>query len=250
MSMNHVSIDVRDGIAEWVLDRPKVNAMNAEVLAEMRDSFAALGADDSVKGVLVRGGGSCLSAGLDLRELVGMDEAEIDTFLDVFDAGFTAPFVFPKPMAVAVHGHAIAGGMVLALCADHLVWGAGAYKIGLTELAVGVPFPLCAWEIVRSAMGPQPLRRFVNGAGTHPPAEVFGLGVGDALVDDPVAEARRWLELTCSRPLATFGVVKAQWRAAAWERLERRTASEQKLERQRLRDAILASRAQLASALG
>jgi enoyl-CoA hydratase len=243
--MSHVRIEVEDGIAEWVLDRPKVNAMSTRVLAEMRDTFTALAADEGVKGVLVRGGGSCLSAGLDLRQLSTLSEQDIDPFLDVFDEAFIAPFVFPKPMAVAVHGHAIAGGMVLALCADHLVWGKGSYKIGLTELAVGVPFPRVAWEIVRGSMGPQPLRRYVNGAATHTPDEVFASGVGDALVEDPVAEARRWLSVACARPLATFRLVKAEFRGEAWQRISRRSIHE----RSQLRAAILATREQLTSAL-
>jgi enoyl-CoA hydratase/carnithine racemase len=51
----------------------------------------------------------------------------------------------------AINGHAIAGGCVLAMCADVRLMSGG--TIGLTELAVGVPFPVAALEICRDAMG-------------------------------------------------------------------------------------------------
>jgi len=55
-------------------------------------------------------------------------------------------------VVAAVNGHAIAGGCVFAMCADARLMSGG--KIGLTELAVGVPFPVAALEMCRHAMGP------------------------------------------------------------------------------------------------
>ena len=54
-------------------------------------------------------------------------------------------------MIAAINGHAIAGGCVFAMCADLRLMSGG--TIGLTELAVGVPFPVAALEICRFAMG-------------------------------------------------------------------------------------------------
>ena len=53
-----------------------------------------------------------------------------------------------RPLVCAVTGHAIAGGLVLALCGDYRV-GATEGKLGLTEVAVGVPFPAGAMAVVR-----------------------------------------------------------------------------------------------------
>jgi enoyl-CoA hydratase len=57
----------------------------------------------------------------------------------------------PAPVVAAINGHAVAGGCVFAMCADLRLMSAG--TIGLTELAVGVPFPSAALEICRFAMG-------------------------------------------------------------------------------------------------
>jgi enoyl-CoA hydratase len=136
------------------------------------------------------------------------------------DRAFESAFRFTKPFAVAVEGHAIAGGLVISMCADFIALGSGDYQVGLTELAVGIPFPRIAWEIVRLGVSPRALRKLVNEAGTHSPEEVFELGVGDVVTDDPVGAARSWLALTTSRPLKTFQFVKALRREEAWRRID------------------------------
>ena len=66
-------------------------------------------------------------------------------------AAFLAVFDHPAPVVAAVNGHAIAGGCVFAKAADVRLMSAG--TIGITELAVGVPFPMAALEICRYGMG-------------------------------------------------------------------------------------------------
>jgi len=51
----------------------------------------------------------------------------------------------------AINGHAIAGGCVLACCADRRIMARESGRIGVTEILVGVPFPALAFEIVRLA---------------------------------------------------------------------------------------------------
>ncbi|AUX48014.1 enoyl-CoA hydratase [Sorangium cellulosum] len=234
--MRCVEVLIRDGMAEVTLNRPKVNAMNQALLREMTDVFGRLAEDDAVSGVLVRGAGQCLSAGLDLHELASLDRERLSGFLDDFDAAFGAAFRFPKPFAAAVHGHAIAGGMILAMCADFIALGAGDYKLGLPELAVGIPFPRVAFEIVRAAAPPRAFRRLTFGAELHSPAEVFEMGIGDTLSAEPLEDARRFLAKMCGRPSAAFRFTKASHRREAWERI----ATPPPSEREALMDALRA----------
>ncbi len=233
----HIELDTH-GIAQLILDRPKVNAMSSELLAEMCQAFGQLSSDDQTRGVLVRGQGSCLSAGLDLSELMGLQGPDVTRFLEWVDGAFDAAFRFQKPMAVAVQGHAIAGGLVLGLCADHLVFGEGDYKIGLTELAVGVPLPRVAFEVVRCAIDARAMRKLLLGAALHPPTEIFAMGVGDELSNDPVASAQAWLETACSRPSAAFRFSKMARRKEAYERIDALAESE----REGLQRALIAAR--------
>lgn len=240
-----MSIEVAEGVAELKLNRPKVNAMNAALLGELRDAWATLEADEAVRGVLVTGQGKCFSAGLDLRQLSSLDRPGVRDFLVTLDGAFGGGFRFSKPMAVAVEGHAIAGGMVLALCADYLVLGKSDMKLGLTELAVGVPFPCSALEIVRHGLGPRAYRHFVFGAGTCGGQQAFELGVGDCLADEPVTAARQWLTTVASRPGETFQMVKRRTREPAM----RAIASERAADREALIDAIIAANQTIRGAL-
>ncbi|WP_437276315.1 enoyl-CoA hydratase/isomerase family protein [Sorangium sp. So ce375] len=242
--MQFVEVLTTDGIAEVTLNRPKVNAMNQAVLRQLADVFQRLADDDSARGVLVRGAGNCLSAGLDLREVASLDRAALAGFLDDFDAAFGAAFRFPKPFAAAVHGHAIAGGLLLAMCADFLALGAGDYKAGLPELTVGIAFPRVAFEIARTTSPARALRRLVFGAELHSPAELFDMGVGDALSAEPLEAARRFLATACGRPAAAFRLAKASLRREAWERIAAQTPAE----REALLDALLASKQALSPA--
>jgi enoyl-CoA hydratase len=58
---------------------------------------------------------------------------------------------------LVITGHAIAGGMVLALCADYRV-SSDSGRYGLTEVAVGVPYPQAAIGVVRAELSPSAAR--------------------------------------------------------------------------------------------
>jgi enoyl-CoA hydratase len=218
--MSFIRMSVQDGLADVVLDRPKVNAMNLALIRELGQTFEQIAADPSVRGALLRSEGKSFSAGLDLKEVSVLDRAGLIEFLEGFDRSIRAAFSCPKPVAAAVSGHAIAGGLVLALGTDFLALGKGDYRVGLTELAVGVPFPRLAFEIVKSAVPARALRRLVYTAENLPPSEAFELGVGDVLAEDPVAAARGWLDVVSSRPTLAFQVAKRQMRADAWARID------------------------------
>jgi enoyl-CoA hydratase len=72
-------------------------------------------------------------------------------FLPMLHRMYEAVF-HPKPLVAAINGHAIAGGCVLACCADRRILTRGGGRMGITELLVGVPFPALAFEIVRFAV--------------------------------------------------------------------------------------------------
>src|SRR5262249_54709937 len=121
--MAFVKISVEDGVADIVLDRPKVNALNRALLEELGSAFERVTKDSEIRGALLRSEGRSFSAGLDLKEVAGFERENMEDFLKLFDRGVNPVFSCPKPLAVAVQGHAIAGGLVLALCADFLALG-------------------------------------------------------------------------------------------------------------------------------
>jgi enoyl-CoA hydratase len=89
-------------------------------------------------------------------------------------------FDHPRPTVAAVNGHAIAGGCVLALACDLRLMSGG--RIGLPELAVGVPFPTTALEIVRHALGSR-AGQVLLGAQTEGRERALALGMVDELTE-------------------------------------------------------------------
>ncbi len=218
---------IEDGprIREVVLDRPKVNALDAPTLRALAACFDEASRSERVDALLLRAEGRCFSAGLDLRVVIELDERGMSDFLDALDACFIALLRCSCPVAAAVEGHAIAGGLLLALGADFCALAPGNYKLGLTELQVGIPFPRPAFEIARLALPPRGLRRIAYEANLYGVEEAFELGVGDRITAQPVEAARAWLQERIERPLPTFTIAKREIREEAWGRLER-TASE------------------------
>jgi enoyl-CoA hydratase len=140
-----------DGVTTVRIDHPPVNAFS---LGLVEDAVATIRRIDGP--IVLTGEGSCFSAGVDLRAILDGPPEYTDTFLAAVSEAFLTVFDHPAPVVAAVNGHAIAGGCVLAMAADVRLMSSG--LIGLSEVAVGVPFPVAALEICRYAMGPSVTR--------------------------------------------------------------------------------------------
>jgi enoyl-CoA hydratase len=220
---------IDEGIALLVMQGSRANAMGEAFCAELLEALERVRADSGVRGLMLTGAGRFFSAGRDLRE--ADERGPLRPAGNAFEAALRAAFAFPKPLAAAVNGHAIAGGLVLALAADYCVLAEGDYKVGLTELDIGLPLPRVAFEILRQALPRRALTRLVYGADLIGPAEAFALGVGEALV--PAAQlqdaALSWLRPVAARPLPAFAVCKRWLRAEATERILNQSVAEQEL---------------------
>lgn len=146
-----MDVEVAEGLAVVRINHPPVNAFD---LGLVDDAVATVRA---IQGpIVLTGAGKCFSAGVDLRAIIDGPPEYTDRFLAAVSAAFLAVFDHPAPVVAAINGHAIAGGCVLAMAADIRLMSAG--LIGLSEVAVGVPFPVAALEICRYAMGPSVTR--------------------------------------------------------------------------------------------
>jgi enoyl-CoA hydratase len=142
-----VDVKLVDGVTTVRIDHPPVNAFD---LGLVDDAVATV---RGVQGpIVLTGTGTCFSAGVDLRAIIDGGADYTDRFFAAASAAFLAVFDHPAPVVAAINGHAIAGGCVLAMAADVRLMSSG--LIGLSEVAVGVPFPVAALEICRYAMGP------------------------------------------------------------------------------------------------
>jgi enoyl-CoA hydratase len=146
-----MEVELADGVTTVRIDHPPVNAFD---LGLVDDAVATV---RGIQGpIVLTGAGACFSAGVDLRAIIDGGADYTDRFLAAISAAFLAVFDHPAPVVAAINGHAIAGGCVLAMAADVRLMSTG--LIGLSEVAVGVAFPVAALEICRYAMGPSVTR--------------------------------------------------------------------------------------------
>lgn len=210
----------RDGeIAVLRLAHGPVNALDVELCEAVAAQFRAL-VTDPARAVVVTGSGRAFSAGADLRRVVDEGEPYIRRFVPALDELFRSVFELGKPVVAAVNGHAIAGGCVLAACADVTLMSAG--RIGVPELAVGVPFPRVGLEVLRYAVGDAVTRKLTLGTLTYPVDEAHALGLVDEVLpaDDLLpAAVGRARAFAASIPSDTFAATKAQLRRDAVERM-------------------------------
>ena len=200
----------------------KANAIDLELLVALSQHLHRL---REAPAVVLTGTGTIFSAGVDLFRVVDGGRAYLDRFLPVLRKTFNELMAFPRPLVAAVNGHAIAGGCILVETADHRVMTSGTGRIGLTELLVGVPFPVDAIEIVRLATGGGSLSRIVNLAETVPAERAIELGLIDEPAEPDVVLARAVEVATAMAavPARSFELVKRELRAPFWDALESRS---------------------------
>lgn len=216
-----IDVKVMDGIAVVTMGHGKANALDIEFCDSIASHFNELRKSD-VSAVVLTGQGKIFSAGVNLKRLSEGGADYVRQFLPALHRLFDAVFFHPKPVVAAVNGHAIAGGCVLACCADRRIMALESGRIGVTEILVGVPFPALAFEIMRHATPPYFFSETVLSGATFPADAAAHRGwineaVGPALVMERALIAAR--ELANLSP-AAFTQTKMQIRQPVTERLK------------------------------
>jgi enoyl-CoA hydratase len=174
MAADRISISQKDGVATVTLNKDPANALNIEFAEEILEVLAHLEETDSVRALVLTGTASVFCAGLDLKEAPRYDRTRQNRMLALLN-GLSVPTV------AAINGHAIAGGLVLALACDWRVAIADGALFGLTEVSVGVAYPVAAMTIVRSELGCTAARQLVLGGTNRDSAHALSSGLVDEL---------------------------------------------------------------------
>lgn len=201
----HVTdLDGADGATILRFDNAPVNALDLDLLEKIIASMRRIEGP-----VVLTGAGRAFSAGVDLRALIDGGTEYAERFVGALSEAFLAIYDHPAPVVAAINGHAIAGGCVLAMCADVRMISGG--TIGLTELSVGVPFPVAALEICRAGMGTSAARAALQ-AKTIDADTALALGWVDAVVgkDDLLERALATARELGQYSPAAYAATKAQ----------------------------------------
>ncbi len=151
-----------DGVAVVTLDDGKANAMGPAVLDALTTALDR--AEEDATALLLVGGVKAFSAGYDLSVMT----ESVESMRGLVSQG--ARFLMrlyssPLPTVAACTGHALAGGALTLLAVDERIGPSDApAKIGLNEVAIGMPLPQFAVELARDRIAPAHLTDAVLGA--------------------------------------------------------------------------------------
>jgi enoyl-CoA hydratase len=219
-----VAREDREGIAVIVMNRPPANALAPDFLADGLRVLRELHRDPP-SGVVLSGTGRFFSGGADLRLVPTLDadaQAEMTRGVNELFAGWHQ---LPCPVVCAINGHAVAGGMVLALCGDYRI-GVRDASYGLTEVEVGIPFPAEAMRVVQAELTPAVVRRLVLGGGLFDGERALELGILDAIATDARERALEVVADLANHPPMTYRAIKQRLRPARTRAAESRAPRE------------------------
>lgn len=219
MSESIVGYDLRDGVAVVTMDDGKANALSDTMITELLAALAR--AEGEASAVVLAGRPDKFCAGFDLRAMMAGPESAV-ALLRRGSELLMRLFTFPRPLVIAGTGHALAGGALVVLTGDVRYAADGPYKIGLNEVAIGLPVPVLAMELARARIQPTELTSATLLAKIYAPAEARAAGYIDhvvpagELLGAAVAEAARLGKLS----RAAFVGTKQRLRRATVELIE------------------------------
>ena len=177
------SVEAQGRVAVVRMAHGKANTLDTGTCRDLAARFGEL-ETAGYRAAVLTGDGPIFSAGVDLLRLRDGGPGYLAEFMPALSEAFLAVFTCSVPVVAAVNGHAVAGGCILVSACDHRVMNAGRGRIGVSEMLVGVPFPVTALEILRFAVGTHRLSELTCFGRTYPAAEAVRLGLIDEVADE------------------------------------------------------------------
>lgn len=200
---DRVQIEITDGVADVRLDRPdKMNALDGAMFAAIAEAGETVGADSSVRAVVLSGAGRAFCSGLDFSSFQAMagdaprPSTDAPSAADRPDGRIThlgqqVAFAWqevPVPVIAAVHGVALGGGCQIALGADIRIIAPDA-RMSVLEIKWGlIPDMTGTWMLPR-LVGLDVAKELTFTGRMVEGAEAVELGLATRVADDPYAAA-------------------------------------------------------------
>ncbi|MCJ7745514.1 MAG: enoyl-CoA hydratase-related protein [Actinobacteria bacterium] len=187
-------VEIEDMVATVTLDRPKVNALNAQVFLEIGKCATELQYDDEVRAVVITGGEKVFAAGADIKEMVDATPALVSKFIGGAQDSLTRLENVLKPVIAAINGFALGGGCELALTADWRFAGETA-QIGAPEILLGIIPGAGGTQRLPRLIGPAKAKELIYSGRFYDAKTCLAYGLVDKVVEgdgsDVIAEARK-----------------------------------------------------------
>jgi len=183
-----IRLEIDQAVAVIRLDRPPMNALNAQVQDEIAAAAAQITADPDIRAAIIYGGEKVFAAGADIKEMADASYGQMAADTRRLQDSFTAVARIAKPVIAAITGYALGGGMELALCADFRVAGAGA-RVGQPEILLGLIPGAGGTQRLPRLIGPARAKDIVFTGRFVGAEEALAIGLVDQVVPDDQVHA-------------------------------------------------------------
>jgi len=179
MPKSLVTLEIEHSVATLTMDDGKRNALSPEMFDEIYTALER--AERAGAAVVIAGREGVLSAGFDLKVMKSGGVQAVKMLRAGY--GLTARLLsFPTPVIIASPGHAYAMGAFMLLSGDYRFGVPGPYTYVANEVAIGLPMPRVACEVLRLRLNPAARERAVVLSEEFSPEEALQAGFIDALV--------------------------------------------------------------------
>ena len=178
-----VRLEVADGIGTIRLDRPKVNALNDQLTAELAAAASEAENAEEVRAVILYGGEKVFAGGADIAEMAEADYAAMAAWSGRLQAALSRVASIGKPVVAAITGYALGGGLELALAADFRVAGENA-RLGQPEILLGIIPGAGGTQRLPRLVGPAKAKDLIFTGRMVKAAEAHAIGLVDLVVPD------------------------------------------------------------------
>ena len=192
MAYKTLLIEKKEKIATLTINRPQVrNAINTELLRELKQAMERLGYDPEVKVIVLKGAGDkAFSAGTDVKEAARLIPLGADKMLSVLHEVYTAVRLCPKPVVCAVSGYCLGAGLELMLSCD-IVIASETAKFAMPEINLGLP-SVAEAAIIPMAIGILRAKELVLAGETWDARKADRVGLVNEVVPAALFEKRVW----------------------------------------------------------
>ncbi|MGY1410247.1 3-hydroxyacyl-CoA dehydrogenase NAD-binding domain-containing protein [Luteimonas sp. A611] len=174
----------RDDIAVITFDSPPVNGLGLDIRRGLAEALAVANADDTVAGIVITGGGRVFSGGADIKEFNTPRAMQAPNLHDLIAAVEASA----RPVAVAINGTALGGGLELALGTHYRVAHAKA-EVGLPEVKIGILPGAGGTQRLPRVVGLETALNMIVSGAMVPAARLEGTALFDRVVEGDVVEA-------------------------------------------------------------
>lgn len=215
-AMTSVQLEHHDGVCLLKVSRAPVNAIDLPLALELAGAVerAVAGGD---RALVIAGAAGVFSAGLDLKRVPTYGPEDQRAMIRAVNRLVAGLYACPLPVVAAITGHAIGGGLIVALCADYRVCTTAPCQLALTEIRAGVAFPAAPMAVLRGELDPSVTRVLTLRATPLDPQRALAMRLVDELqpAEEVVARALAVADELGRLPASAYGQVKYQLRAEA-----------------------------------